>query len=143
MSALADLEHLMRIWGRSGFQKEFDLDALCGPSFAAIRGGASVRCNWWGRIFLKREDLNHRRPQGEHHYWSGAAGRTWVKKRHCGDGWATRCGKRHGSRPAGSECHVFMGEEDIRRQALNVYRMKLLGAKWCQSRQAPERSKTP
>jgi tryptophan synthase beta chain len=28
----------------------------------------------------------------------------------------------------GMECHVFMGEEDIRRQALNVYRMKLLGA---------------
>ena len=28
----------------------------------------------------------------------------------------------------GLECHVFMGEEDIRRQALNVYRMKLLGA---------------
>ena len=28
----------------------------------------------------------------------------------------------------GLECHVFMGEEDVRRQALNVYRMKLLGA---------------
>ena len=29
----------------------------------------------------------------------------------------------------GMECEVFMGKEDIRRQALNVFRMKLLGAK--------------
>ena len=28
----------------------------------------------------------------------------------------------------GLECHIFMGEEDIQRQSLNVYRMKLLGA---------------
>ena len=31
----------------------------------------------------------------------------------------------------GLECVVYMGEEDIRRQALNVDRMKLLGPRWC------------
>jgi tryptophan synthase beta chain len=33
----------------------------------------------------------------------------------------------------GMECVVYMGSEDIKRQAQNVYRMKLLGAPWCRS----------
>jgi tryptophan synthase beta chain len=85
-----------------------------------------------GKIYLKREDLNH---TGAH------------KINNClGQGLlATRMGKKriiaetgagqHGVATAtvcarlGLECDIFMGEEDIRRQQLNVFRMKLLGAR--------------
>lgn len=87
-------------------------------------GGAS--------IFLKREDLNH---TGSHKI-NNTLGQVLL---------ALRMGKRriiaetgagqHGVATAtvcarfGLECHVYMGEEDTRRQALNVFRMELLGAK--------------
>lgn len=84
-----------------------------------------------GKIFLKREDLNH---TGAHKI-NNALGQALL---------ALRMGKRriiaetgagqHGVATAtvcarfGLECIVYMGEEDIRRQALNVFRMNLLGA---------------
>jgi len=84
------------------------------------------------RIYLKREDLNH---TGSHKI-NNALGQVLLAK---------RMGKRrviaetgagqHGVATAtaaallGMECEIFMGREDARRQALNVYRMKLLGAK--------------
>jgi len=84
------------------------------------------------KIYLKREDLNH---TGAHKV-NNTVGQALL---------ARRMGKRkviaetgagqHGVATAtvaalfGMECDVFMGEEDIRRQALNVYRMKLLGAR--------------
>ena len=43
----------------------------------------------------------------------------------------------------GLPCVVYMGEEDMQRQSLNVLRMKLLGAEVCRSRPAPARSRTP
>ena len=83
------------------------------------------------RIFLKREDLNH---TGAHKI-NNTVGQALL---------AERMGKRrviaetgagqHGVATAtvaarlGFDCCVYMGEEDVRRQALNVYRMKLLGA---------------
>lgn len=83
------------------------------------------------RIFLKREDLNH---TGAHKV-NNTIGQALLAK-HMGK---TRIiaetgAGQHGVASAtvaarlGMSCHVFMGEEDVHRQALNVYRMKLLGA---------------
>ncbi|MBI4473757.1 MAG: tryptophan synthase subunit beta [Acidobacteria bacterium] len=89
--------------------------------------------NWAGaRIYLKREDLNH---TGAHKI-NNCIGQALL---------AVRMGKKriiaetgagqHGVATAtvcallGLECDVYMGEEDIRRQELNVFRMKLLGAR--------------
>ncbi|KAI0145316.1 tryptophan synthetase [Xylariaceae sp. FL1272] len=87
-------------------------------------GGAS--------IWLKREDLNH---TGSHKI-NNALGQLLLAKRlgktkiiaetgagQHGVATATVCAK------FGMECTVFMGAEDVRRQALNVFRMRLLGAK--------------
>ncbi|HVD60618.1 MAG TPA: tryptophan synthase subunit beta [Gemmatimonadaceae bacterium] len=84
------------------------------------------------RVYLKREDLNH---TGAHKI-NNTVGQALL---------ARRMGKRriiaetgagqHGVATAtvcarfGLDCVVYMGEEDMRRQALNVYRMRLLGAK--------------
>ncbi|MGG5253969.1 tryptophan synthase subunit beta [Neobacillus sp. SM06] len=84
------------------------------------------------KIYLKREDLNH---TGAHKI-NNAIGQALL---------AVRMGKRkivaetgagqHGVATAtvcallNLECIIFMGEEDIKRQALNVFRMELLGAK--------------
>jgi len=86
------------------------------------------------RIFLKREDLTH---TGAHKI-NNALGQALL---------AVRMGKRrivaetgagqHGVATAtacallGLECHVYMGAEDMGRQALNVFRMRLLGAEVC------------
>jgi len=83
------------------------------------------------RVFLKREDLNH---TGAHKI-NNTVGQVLL---------ARRMGKRriiaetgagqHGVATAtvcaryGLECVVYMGEEDMRRQALNVFRMRLMGA---------------
>jgi tryptophan synthase beta chain len=86
------------------------------------------------RIFLKREDLTH---TGAHKI-NNAIGQALL---------AERMGKRrivaetgagqHGVATAtacallGLDCHVYMGSEDMDRQALNVFRMRLLGAEVC------------
>jgi Tryptophan synthase beta chain len=83
------------------------------------------------KVYLKREDLNH---TGSHKI-NNTLGQALL---------ARRMGKRkviaetgagqHGVATAtvaalfGMECKIFMGEEDIRRQAPNVFRMKILGA---------------
>ncbi len=132
--ALDELEALyseMRV--DPDFQREFfaDLKQYVGrptPLYFAERltdqcGGA--------RIFLKREDLNH---TGAHKV-NNTIGQALLAK---------RMGKRriiaetgagqHGVATAtvaarlGLTCHVYMGIDDIKRQSLNVYRMKLLGA---------------
>jgi len=93
------------------------------PRFARHAGGASV--------FLKREDLNH---TGSHKI-NNVLGQALL---------TTRMGKprviaetgagQHGVATAtacalfGLECTIYMGETDIRRQAVNVARMKMLGA---------------
>jgi tryptophan synthase beta chain len=86
------------------------------------------------RIFLKREDLTH---TGAHKI-NNALGQALL---------ARRMGKRrivaetgagqHGVATAtacallGLDCHVYMGTDDMDRQALNVFRMRLLGAEVC------------
>lgn len=84
------------------------------------------------KIWLKREDLNH---TGSHKI-NNALGQVLIAKRlgkthviaetgagQHGVATATACAKLNLS------CTVYMGAEDVRRQALNVFRMKILGAK--------------
>ena len=84
------------------------------------------------RIFLKREDLLH---TGAHKI-NNALGQALLAKRMGKKRIVAETGAgQHGVASAtvaalfGMECHVFMGEEDVKRQRLNVFRMELLGAK--------------
>jgi tryptophan synthase beta subunit len=83
------------------------------------------------RIYLKREDLNH---TGAHKInntiGQGLLAKHTGKKRVIAETGAGQHGVATATVAAllGLECTVFMGEEDIRRQELNVFRMQLLGA---------------
>ena len=84
------------------------------------------------KIYLKREDLNH---TGAHKI-NNALGQCLLAKKMDKTRVIAETGAgQHGVATAtaaafmGLECEVFMGEEDTIRQALNVYRMELLGAK--------------
>ncbi|UOR13939.1 tryptophan synthase subunit beta [Halobacillus amylolyticus] len=84
------------------------------------------------KIYLKREDLNHTGA----HKMNNAIGQGLLAKRMGKKKIIAETGAgQHGVASAtvaakfGLECQVYMGEEDIRRQELNVFRMKLLGAK--------------
>jgi tryptophan synthase beta chain len=84
------------------------------------------------QIFLKREDLNH---TGAHKV-NNTIGQALLAKRMGKTRIIAETGAgQHGVASAtvaarlGLECVVYMGAEDIQRQAINVYRMKLLGAK--------------
>ncbi|MEY2872395.1 MAG: hypothetical protein RL526_535 [Actinomycetota bacterium] len=93
------------------------------PRFGAHAGGA--------RILLKREDLNH---TGSHKI-NNVLGQALLtkrmgKKRIIAETGAGQHGVASATAAAllGLECVVYMGEEDTKRQSLNVARMKLLGA---------------
>ena len=130
------LDELERAWAEAWSDPAFhaELDALLAdyvgrpsPLTHAPRLSAAASVDVW----LKREDLNH---TGAHKI-NNTLGQVLL---------ALRMGKRriiaetgagqHGVATAtacarfGLECVVFMGTEDTRRQALNVYRMRLLGA---------------
>lgn len=84
------------------------------------------------KIYLKREDLNH---TGAHKI-NNALGQALLakkmgKKRLIAETGAGQHGVATATAAAllGMECEIYMGEEDTVRQALNVYRMKLLGAR--------------
>lgn len=83
------------------------------------------------KIYLKREDLNH---TGAHKI-NNAIGQALLAKKMGKSKLIAETGAgQHGVASAtvaakfGMECKVFMGEEDIERQRLNVFRMQLLGA---------------
>ncbi|MDR2783911.1 MAG: tryptophan synthase subunit beta [Treponema sp.] len=84
------------------------------------------------KIYLKREDLNH---TGSHKI-NNVLGQTLLAKKIGKTRIIAETGAgQHGVAAAtaaallGMECEIFMGKEDTERQALNVYRMRLLGAK--------------
>ncbi|MFK5927101.1 MAG: tryptophan synthase subunit beta [Desulfuromusa sp.] len=84
------------------------------------------------KIYLKREDLNH---TGAHKV-NNTVGQILLARRMGKKKVIAETGAgQHGVATAtvaalfGMDCEVFMGKEDIRRQSLNVFRMKLLGAK--------------
>ncbi|MEP4148207.1 MAG: tryptophan synthase subunit beta [Halioglobus sp.] len=134
MAALDELEALYNeLKSDESFQRELDQDLAHyvgrpSPLYEASRWSDRVG---GARIFLKREDLNH---TGAHKV-NNTVGQALLAK-HMGKRRviAETGAGQHGVATAtiaarlGLECQVFMGEEDIRRQALNVYRMKLLGA---------------
>lgn len=85
-------------------------------------------------IFLKREDLNH---TGAHKI-NNAVGQALLAKRLGKKRIIAETGAgQHGVATAtvcarfGLECIIYMGAQDMERQALNVFRMKLLGAEVC------------
>ena len=83
------------------------------------------------RIYLKREDLNHTGAHKINNVLGQALlARKMGKTRLIAETGAGQHGVATATAAAlmGMECVVFMGEEDTRRQALNVYRMRLLGA---------------
>ncbi|GAA4526478.1 tryptophan synthase subunit beta [Amycolatopsis samaneae] len=93
------------------------------PRFAGHAGGA--------RVFLKREDLNH---TGSHKI-TNVLGQALLTRRMGKSRVIAETGAgSHGVATAtacalfGLECTVYMGETDVRRQALNVDRMRMLGA---------------
>ena len=93
------------------------------PRFAAEAGG--------GRVFLKREDLTH---TGSHKI-NNVLGQALLTRRMGKTRVIAETGAgQHGVATAtacalfGLDCVVYMGEEDTRRQALNVSRMRMLGA---------------
>jgi len=134
MFALAELEQVYRkLSADPEFQRELDDDLAHyvgrpSPLYEAKRWSDQVG---GARIYLKREDLNH---TGAHKV-NNTVGQALLAK-HMGKPRviAETGAGQHGVATAtiaarlGLECQVFMGEEDVRRQALNVYRMKLLGA---------------
>ena len=99
------------------------------PRFSAL---VKEKTGLDARIFLKREDLNH---TGSHKL-NNCLGQCLLAKRMGKTRVIAETGAgQHGVATAtvaallGLECEIFMGKEDTIRQALNVYRMKLLGAK--------------
>ena len=134
MYALDELEKIYtKLRNEPAFQAEFDHDLAHyvgrpSPLYFAERltkqvGGA--------RIYLKREDLNHTRA----HKVNNTIGQALLAKYSGKTRVIAETGAgQHGVATAtvaarfGMECQVFMGAEDIQRQSMNVYRMKLLGA---------------
>jgi tryptophan synthase beta chain len=134
MSALAELEEVYReLAADPEFQRELDDDLTHyvgrpSPLYEAKRWSDEIG---GARIYLKREDLNH---TGAHKV-NNCIGQALLakhmgKKRVIAETGAGQHGVATATIAArlGLECQVFMGEEDIHRQALNVYRMRLLGA---------------
>jgi tryptophan synthase beta chain len=134
MGALEELEALYdKLSKDPDFQAEFDKDLAHyvgrpSPLYHAER--LSAHCGG-AQIWLKREDLNH---TGAHKV-NNTIGQALLAKYMGKPRVIAETGAgQHGVASAtvaarlGLECKVYMGEEDVRRQALNVYRMRLLGA---------------
>jgi tryptophan synthase beta chain len=134
VAALDELDQLYSQMSQDAdFQRELDEDLAHyvgrpSPLYEARRWSETLG---GARIFLKREDLNH---TGAHKV-NNTVGQALLAKRMGKKRIIAETGAgQHGVASAtvaarlGMECQVFMGEEDVRRQALNVYRMKLLGA---------------
>jgi tryptophan synthase beta chain len=135
MPALTELEDAYAVVRRDGaFRREFqhylrDYVGRETPLYFAERltqklGGA--------KIYLKREDLCH---TGAHKI-NNTIGQILLARRMGKQRIIAETGAgQHGVATAtvaarfGLTCEIFMGEEDVRRQSLNVFRMKLLGAK--------------
>ncbi len=135
ISALDELSEMYdRLKDDPVFQAEFDKDMAHyvgrpSPLYHAERWSQKVG---GAQIYLKREDLNH---TGAHKV-NNTIGQALLAKYSGKTRVIAETGAgQHGVASAtvaarlGLECEVFMGAEDVQRQSLNVYRMKLLGAK--------------
>lgn len=118
----------------SEFQKELEilLNTYAGRPSSLYYAKRMTEDLGGARIYLKREDLNH---TGAHKINNALGQCLLAKKRGKTRVIAETGAGQHGVATAtaaafmGLKCEIFMGEEDTQRQALNVYRMELLGAK--------------
>lgn len=135
MAALDDLEAIYNKLSKDPeFQAAFDKDL----AHYVGRPSPLYHAERWSRqlggaqIYLKREDLNHTGAHKVNNTIGQALLAKYTGKRRV---IAETGAGQHGVATAtvaarlGLECEVFMGWEDVQRQSLNVYRMKLLGAK--------------
>ena len=106
--------------------------ALRRPALAAVLRRAADAAAGGARIFLKREDLNH---TGAHKI-NNCIGQALLTRRMGKPRVIAETGAgQHGVATAtaaalfGLECQVYMGEEDVRRQKLNVFKMRALGTR--------------
>ena len=134
---MVPLEELEKAWRRAGRDKRFQarleelLETYVGrptPLYEARRLSAQLG---GARVWLKREDLCH---TGAHKI-NNAVGQALLaaemgKRRVIAETGAGQHGVAVATAAAllGLECRVYMGSEDMRRQEINVYRMRLLGA---------------
>ncbi|MCX7965124.1 MAG: tryptophan synthase subunit beta [Syntrophorhabdaceae bacterium] len=134
MPALSELKHAFYSIGRSeAFKKEFYSylkDYVGRPTPLYLAGNLSKKLGF--KLYLKREDLCH---TGAHKI-NNAIGQVLLAKKMGKDRIIAETGAgQHGVATAtasclfGLECTVYMGTEDMERQAVNVTRMNLLGAK--------------
>lgn len=134
MAALEELEQAWRRhWSDEDFVARFDSDLahfVGRPSPLYVAENLTRKIGG-ARIVLKREDLNH---TGAHKI-NNTVGQALLaqamgKKRVIAETGAGQHGVATATVAArlGMQCEVYMGAEDVQRQAVNVYRMKLLGA---------------
>jgi tryptophan synthase beta subunit len=133
MPALAELEAVYaEARADPGFRRELDglLASYVGRP-TPLTFAASLTRELGPRIYLKREDLTH---TGAHKINAALAQALLVKRMGKRRVVAETGAGQHGVAAATAcalldlECVVYMGAEDVRRQSLNVFRMKLLGA---------------
>ena len=133
MPALTELDAVYeKLKNDASFLAEFD-EYLCEyagrPSPLTFARRLSHECGC--RVYLKREDLNHTGSHKINNCLGQALVARWMEKPRI---IAETGAGQHGVATAtvaalfGLKCAVYMGEEDVRRQALNVFRMRLLGA---------------
>ncbi len=134
MNAVIELEAAYdRYKADPEFQRELTalLNDYAGRPSRLYYAAKTTRDLGGAKIYLKREDLNH---TGAHKI-NNVLGQALLAKKMGKTRLIAETGAgQHGVATAtaaalmGMECVVFMGEEDTKRQALNVYRMRLLGA---------------
>lgn len=135
MNAVDELEKAYNYYKEDeGFKRELDdlLKKYAGRPSLLYYAKNMTKDLGGAKVYLKREDLNH---TGAHKI-NNVLGQCLLakkmgKKRVIAETGAGQHGVATATVAAlmGMECEIFMGEVDCKRQALNVYRMKLLGAK--------------
>ncbi len=135
MNAVIELEEAYNHYKNDpDFNRELQelLDEYAGRPSGLYYADKLTRTLGGAKIYLKREDLNH---TGSHKI-NNVLGQALLAKKMGKTRLIAETGAgQHGVATATAaalmdmECVVFMGEEDTKRQALNVYRMELLGAK--------------
>jgi len=135
MNAVIEVEKAYEFYSKDErFQKELDdlFKNYTGRPSLLYYAEKMTKDLGGAKIYLKREDLNH---TGSHKI-NNVLGQALLAKRMGKTRLIAETGAgQHGVATAtaaalmGMECEIFMGKEDTERQALNVYRMELLGAK--------------
>ena len=135
MSAVKELEAAYEYYKKdAAFQEELRtlLNEYAGRPSRLYYAEKMTRDLGGAKIYLKREDLNH---TGAHKI-NNTLGQVLLAKKMGKTRVIAETGAgQHGVATAtaaallGLECEIYMGKEDTKRQALNVYRMELLGAK--------------